>query len=167
MPGFASVGGETKNGLQMLVPIMKSDSQGGYTVSVEGDDGGRPAYYAFDGQFVSTNGSEALAAGATYLHCWYSSLTLTVKIPRAKYLSGLGFACFTGSRYGYPSSTSLYGRNDDLEQWVQLPLQGLTDSQAVVPDNLNQPYKQFKIIVGRSNGDLYVSQVLMIGKDKL
>lgn len=168
MPGFASVSSGIETGLQNLVPIMKSDSQGGYKVEVSGDDGGRPAHNAFDGQFVSTDGSTALASGATYLHCVNTSLTLIVSIPVAKYLCSVSFACFTGSRYGNPNRSAIYGRNSNEEEWTQIQLQTLTDSAPVVPDNLNTtPYKQFKIEVGRTNGDLYLSQVLMIGKDKI
>lgn len=164
MAGYMVAGAEP--GVKSLVPVLSSNSEKGYTVSLQNATSPDlyPAYHAFDGNFP--NGNNTMSDDITYVLGNTSGLQVFVELPVAKKLiSVLPIFSNIGSSYSWSPEVSVYASSDGSE-YNKIFGSTLNGCLAAQKEESALPYKFYRIdfLVGGGQAGTCLTQLFLFGK---
>lgn len=158
--------------IHSLIPIMKSNEQGGYKVSHKASGSVPsnftfPTYYVFDGNFPPKGYDEEMSSNDEYT-CIYSNglLQVFVELPSPKKLLVVVPTYATPDGVWTLSQGIEASYSDDGSRYTKIPMfQQIGGGSLVIPESKVSPHKYYKISIPGVNGyAICLSNLYLFGK---
>lgn len=159
--------GNSNGEICSLIPVMKSNEQGGYKISYTPNDEEYPAYNAFDG--ITPEKTE-MTGGSTdipYIYSWGGkNLIVYVELPTPKTVLAVcaDYVSFGGSYGSGPSGEIRVAASEDGEQYTQIFKSLNNGGYASIPEGKALPYRFYKITFIAGSAGVGLGEFRMFGK---